>query len=1186
MIRRTSKIILEIAGIAFAVMAVLLAVLAWRLSSGPISISILNQIFEEAARPTLQGGNLAIGDTVLIWAAEERELALRLSDVTLHGADGNEIARVPQLAFELSVPALFRGTLAPTSVELYRVSATVLRRPGTGVTLALGTAGAEEEKEEDTLGPLLEALLDGADRSSPFSYLSRFGIREAQLTFVDEVNGVTFEAPSANLSIYRGDGGIAGRLDADFAIADKTARLEMSGFLAADSEIARIDMTASNVVPAALARLSPAFSDYDVFDAPLHAEGEVEIQRDGALRAARLLVSSGTGKINLPEPWTTTIPLEKAHGLVVLDGEAQLATVDELTFMAGPHEATVSGTIGYEMGEGLNIARAKVDLRAEDIHTEVPGFFAGPVDVDLINLAAALDFDAMSADINELYVGTAGGGIRLSGLLAEAERSPTVVVTGEIEPMPFDAFKAIWPFGLAKGAREWVEKNLSGGTLEGGSFNVDFPAGMIADIEDRKPIPKENLRFEFTAKGQTMHYLGDLPPMENLVARGLVEGNRFDAWVTSATIRQRGQGDIAVSDGHFYVDEMTTKGAPGYIAFAVSGAMSDILSVLDHEPLGFISDFGLDPLSVGGTGRLEGKLSLPLVKDVQMDEVDFSGKAHTENVVLPEIQKDLSVTAGTLGLTVDRSGLSVSGPIVINHAAALDLEWRENFNRDLSPRSLYRLRGDLDEDGRRALGLKLDSFIAGVATVDATLKGDGRSVNRGNIKADLTRGIAKFEEAGWEKPAGIPASVTFDLELMEAGGYRISDFSLTGDAIDTQGSFALSHDGRLVTANMPVVKLGTANDFSFRAGPSEDAALRMEVRGQRFDARGVLSALFSGSAEVEEAGVDTGNTSEPEPLLTAERVNDPLRRMSLIAKIDNAIGHNDTSFSDVVVDMVQVEGRLWSLDVVGKGEDGTTLSLIIAPDVAGKRQLTGSSQNAGEILRALDFTSSIRGGIFRLNGAYDDSAAGSPLSGMLTVDKFRIGDAPVLANILTLGSLTGIGDTMRGDGIFFERLELPFAFTEARIHVMEARMSGPAIGLTASGQIDRAEDLIDLEGTLVPAYTINSFLGQVPVLGPLIVGREGEGVFAITYGVRGKTDDPTVVVNPLSAIAPGFLRRIFEFGSTLPPESENPTRNQPESGESTRNPQNTGTLSEAGSEGEEVLEPRIAPPEPPSAVQN
>jgi len=60
------------------------------------------------------------------------------------------------------------------------------------------------------------------------------------------------------------------------------------------------------------------------------------------------------------------------------------------------------------------------------------------------------------------------------------------------------------------------------------------------------------------------------------------------------------------------------------------------------------------------------------------------------------------------------------------------------------------------------------------------------------------------------------------------------------------------------------------------------------------------------------------------------------------------------------------------------------------------------------------------------------------------------------------------------------------------------------------------------------------------VIGPIIVGREGEGIFAITYSVRGQTDDPTVVVNPLSAIAPGFLRRIFEFGENMPPEPQNP----------------------------------------------
>lgn len=1144
MIRRTSKIALEVAGIAFAVTAVLLAVLAWQLSSGPVSVSILNRMIEDAARPVLQGGELAIGDTILIWSAEERGLALRLSDVRLSGADGNEIAAVPQIAFDLSIPALFRGVLAPTSVDLYGVRATVLRRPGTGITLALAEEGMEEDAQGDVIGPLLDALLDEEDRSTPLGYLTELGIKEAQLTFVDEVNGVTFEAPSANLSIFRGNGGLAGLLDAEVALADKTARLSMRGLLPAGEDIARIEVEANDVVPAALARLSPAFADYTVFDAPLFAEGQVEIERNGDLKSARLQLRSGAGTIHLPEPWETAMPLERAEGLVVVDGTARLIAVEDLSFKAGPHDASLSGTIGYEMAEGLNLASAKLDLTVDRFHTEVPDFFEGPVDLESIHLDAVIDFDALRADIAELFIGTAGGGIRLSGMVADGERSPAVKVSGVIEPLPFDAFVAIWPYELARGAREWVGKNLSGGTLTGGSFEIDLPAGMIEDAENHIPIPKENLRFEFAANGQTLHYLGELPPMENLEARGLIEGNRFDAWVPSAFIRQQGQGDIAVSEGHFHADQLATKGAPGHISFAVAGATADILSVLDREPLTLISNFGLDPRVVGGTGRLKGAISLPLKKDVQMDEVMFSGEAHAENVAIPNVQDDLSVTSGTLDLTVDREGLTAKGPIGLNHAAELDLEWRENFGPEARPRSSYRLAGPLDEAGRAALGLKLEEFISGTVQVDATLTGDGKSVNRGKIKAGLTDAVARFDDAGWWKPAGEPATVDFDLALMEDGSYRISDFVLAGEGIDTQGSFTLGPEGGLVAADMPVVKLGEHNDFSFRAGPVADAALQMEVKGARFDARGLLSSFLGGSKKRDEKATGADGTP-PEPVvLTGDIVGDPMRRTMLTADIGEATGHHGTLFGGVSVRLVQVDRQLWTMDVAALDNDGAPVAVRIGPDGSGARTLSGSATNAGTMLRALDFTRSMREGTLEVSGRYDDTKPGSPLSGTLRIDKFRIADAPVLANILTLGSLKGINDTMRGEGIFFERLELPFAFTENRIHVKDARMSGPAIGLTASGQIDRANDLIDMEGTLVPAYTINSFLGQVPLLGPLIVGREGEGVFAITYGVRGDADDPTVIVNPLSALAPGFLRRLFEFGTTLPPE-ESPANGAP-----------------------------------------
>ncbi len=1145
MIRRSSKILLEVIGVAVAVTATLLAVLAWQLSSGPVSLSLLNQMIEDAANPALQGGELDIEDTVLIWSAEDRELSLRLRDVRLIGADGNQVARVPQLAFDLSMPALLRGTLAPKAIDLFGVRATVLRRPGAGVTLALAKSDAEAPDLETPamVGPMLEALVSESDPSSPLGYLSRLGIRDAKLRFVDEVNGITFDAPEASVVIFKGGGGLAGVLHARFAIGDTMATLDMNGVLPAGADEANIEASIADLVPAALARTAPSLSDYAIFDAPLFATGELRIGRDGALRSGRLSLRAGAGEINLPAPWETTIPLEAAEGDVTIDGLLQRLKLEKLVVKAGLHEASLGGIVDYRTGKGLDISSVRVDLAVDSFHTEVPGFFVGPVDLDKATLKADIDFDALKADIEELFIGTGTGGIRLSGSLADAERSPAVRIKGNIDPMPLEALKALWPLPVVKGAREWVGNNLSGGTLDGGSFDIDLAGGMIADAADHIPIPQDALRFEFAASGQTVHYLGELPPMEDIQARGLVHGDRFDAWISSAVIRQKNMGDVAIGEGHFYDDELSRKGALGHIAFKAAGATSDVLSVLDNEPLHFIGDFGIDPATVGGTGTLEANISLPLVKGVQMEQVDFSGKAHVENASIPKIRENLSITGGTLDLTVSRSSLVATGPIVINDAARVELEWTEDFRREATPGSVYRLRGEVDDAARSAVGLELGQFVSGPVLVDATIMGNGRNVDRASVKADLTAAVAMFEDAAWRKEPGIAAATSFDVVLQEDGGYRLSNFSLSGEGIEAAGTFTIGNGGRLVAANFPSVRLGPDNDFSFMAGPAENAALEMTLRGPRFDARGVLGNLFSGSGN----GKPATDRAADAPLPEDVPVPGPLSRTAVRADIGTAIGNHGTSFSDVHVDMVQVDGDLWSMDVTAIPESGEPLSLKVGPDEKGLRRLRMTSNDAGTIFRALDFTRSIRGGKLNVSGLYDDGVEGSPLRGTLTIDDFRVVDAPVLANILTVGSLTGIGDTLSGKGILFDDLEMPFAMTKNRIHLKDGRMSGPAIGLTMDGQIDRVTDGIDMEGTLVPAYTINSFLGKVPLLGPLIVGREGEGIFAITYSVRGQADDPTVVVNPLSAIAPGFLRRIFEFGENMPPESQKPAES-PENG--------------------------------------
>ena len=95
--------------------------------------------------------------------------------------------------------------------------------------------------------------------------------------------------------------------------------------------------------------------------------------------------------------------------------------------------------------------------------------------------------------------------------------------------------------------------------------------------------------------------------------------------------------------------------------------------------------------------------------------------------------------------------------------------------------------------------------------------------------------------------------------------------------------------------------------------------------------------------------------------------------------------------------------------------------------------------------------------------------------------------------------------------------------------VERAQTAGFSIGVNASGKVNLDNGRVDMRGTIVPAYALNSILGNIPLIGDLLVGGEGEGIFAATFSVKGTTEEPKVTVNPLAALAPGFLRNLFSI---------------------------------------------------------
>ncbi|NET39955.1 MAG: AsmA-like C-terminal region-containing protein, partial [Cyanothece sp. SIO1E1] len=140
---------------------------------------------------------------------------------------------------------------------------------------------------------------------------------------------------------------------------------------------------------------------------------------------------------------------------------------------------------------------------------------------------------------------------------------------------------------------------------------------------------------------------------------------------------------------------------------------------------------------------------------------------------------------------------------------------------------------------------------------------------------------------------------------------------------------------------------------------------------------------------------------------------------------------------------------------------------------------------------------------------------------------------------LSIMALTGIVDALTGEGLNFSELDVPFAYTDGEIQIADAKATGTSIGFTASGTVYTHADVLNIQGTVVPAYALNSMLGKIPLLGNIFAGTEdGGGVFAANFSVTGPIEDPQTTVNPLSALTPGILRNLF--GAFKPEQQPHP----------------------------------------------
>ena len=218
-----------------------------------------------------------------------------------------------------------------------------------------------------------------------------------------------------------------------------------------------------------------------------------------------------------------------------------------------------------------------------------------------------------------------------------------------------------------------------------------------------------------------------------------------------------------------------------------------------------------------------------------------------------------------------------------------------------------------------------------------------------------------------------------------------------------------------------------------------------------------------------------------------------------------------------------------------KGDDVYDLSLIsnfqnkdvLSMSIKTKNQqkvTTFYSEQAKPFVKKYKFIKGFEGGKLDFYSVKKNKVSQSQLK----IYDFNLKELPALTKILTLASLQGIADILSGDGVSFEELEIKFTNKKNLMEIDELYAIGPAISILMDGYVQKNE-LVSLRGTLVPATTINKFVGSIPILGDILVGKKtGEGVFGVSFKLKGPPKNIKTTVNPIKTLTPRFITRTLE----------------------------------------------------------
>ncbi len=781
-----------------------------------------------------------------------------------------------------------------------------------------------------------------------------------------------------------------------------------------------------------------------------------------------------------------------AHlGLQQMPVEKLADAVPALEPLAGI-EAPVSGRVQLSMDRDLALLDGRFAVEAGSGTLNFPGFFAGPIPFSTGEARGEVGRGLSDIELHAFHLVTEKALVSGDATLDGLDPDSTFDLNVTIENLPVDALPEYWPLAASASSRQWVVEHMSGGTADSVVLNFDWRLEDLA----RGELPLEDFKFVGDVSGTTITYFGEMPAISGVDGRITIADDSMVAETQGGKLL-----DLTLGAGEIVIAPLSANSETS-IGFAFDGPANDLAMIGTHPSLGVGEelDLGTEPLTGTATGRLD--IGLPHLTGLSRGDITFELTADLSGVGLPSGFRDIRVQDAAGTLRADNASMDVAVDMSLD-GVPFRAELSQAFVADAQPRRVLSLSGTIDRAALDPLGVSSLVDIEGAMPLDVDMVESWGGETAWDIGVDLTPADVAFPAISLDKPPGERGR--FSLRLLDrgSGGVLIELLNLATEDVTVAGNGALAPDDlALQHLSFERVSFGR-NDF----------AASLAVRGDG----GYDIAVEGGDVDLVPFMNDLSSASGPE-----------LPPFHLEGRIDRVWLSDNDSLNAVAIKADYEVDRWEELHLTGELAGGAPMTMRIWRHDENERRFAHTAGDAGDAMRLFDLFDDARGGTIDIRARIDDAAPGRPVTGVMRIDEVTMTKTPILARILSLASFTSIANAVSGEGLVFNSALVPFEKHEDSVTINDARAYGPGIGITVEGDIDLSDNTLGLNGTLVPAYVVNSILGDLPIVGDILTGGdEGGGIFAVTYQVEGPYADPQVGVDPLSVLAPGYLRSIF-----------------------------------------------------------